>query len=73
MLDFCHLCMEISFKTIYGNFPSKSSAGEPSEAQQPKTKFAQLHGREGRKGEERLPLNFIFEKLGFKVTRFLLV
>ena len=36
--DFCRLC-KCSFKTICGNFPSKSTSGELSEEQQPKKHF----------------------------------
>ena len=36
LLDFTHLCTESSFEIMYGNFPSKIRAGEPSEGQQQK-------------------------------------
>ena len=54
MSDFSHLCTE--------------SAIEPSEAQQPKTSYVSMDNIFNiscRWGEERLSLNFIFEKLGF--------
>ena len=72
MSDFTRLCTESSLKIIYGNFPLKSSAGEPSEAQQPETSYIIMYvsmdsifSLSCQKGDERLPLNYILEKLGF--------
>ena len=67
--DFCRLC-KCSFKTIYGNFPSKniSGAGE----RQPKTSYIStenIFNVSCRKGEERPSLNSILERLGFSVLR----
>ena len=68
MSGFCRLCTESSFEIIYGNFPSKSSARKPSEAQQPKPSYVSMDNIcnvSCRKAEERLSLNFILEMLGF--------
>ena len=69
--DFCRLC-KCSFKTIYGNFPSKNISGELSGERQPKTSYIStenIFNVSCRKGEERPSLNSILERLGFSVLR----
>ena len=69
--DFCRLC-KCSFKTIYGNFPSKNISGELSGERQPKTSYISTENIfyvSCRKGEERPSLNSILERLGFSVLR----
>ena len=66
MSNFCRLCTESSFKIIYGNFPSKSSAGEPSEAQQPKTSYLSMD-TEGR----RKAWTLIWQSLDLPVSKLL--
>ena len=69
--DFCRLC-KCSFKTIYGNFPSKSTSGELSEEQQPKTSYIStenIFNVSCRRGQERPSLNSILEQLGFTLLQ----
>ena len=69
--DFCRL-WKCSFKTIYGNFPSKNISGELSGERQPKTSYISTENIfyvSCRKGEERPSLNSILERLGFSVLR----
>ena len=52
----------------YGNFPSKSSVGEPSDSQESNTSYVSMDNIFNvscQKGEERLSPNIILEKLGF--------
>ena len=65
--DFCRLC-KCSFKTIYGNFPSKSVPGEPTQ----KASYIStenIYNVSCRRGEERPSLSSILEKLGFSVQQ----
>ena len=59
--DFCRLC-KCSFKTVYGNFPSKSTPSELSKDPQPKASYIStknISNTSCRNGEERNSLKSI--------------
>ena len=69
--DFCRLC-KCSFKTVYGNFPSKSTSSELSKDPQPKASYIStenIFNTSCRNGEERDSLKSIFDKLEFTVLQ----
>ena len=69
--DFCRLCKCLS-KTVYGNFPPKSTFSELSKDPQPKASYIStenIFNTSCRNAKERDSLKSIFDKLGFSVLQ----